>query len=117
MTRSEEEQSRDQSIDLKVLVEYIKNELFPKAKFVLGKDEWDVGGTIYKDYIKCCQGRIGWRSMTETENERYMEKIWMKALNKKVQKKALVQKRSAIYTVMQNKFAGNLLYRGGVSAG
>ena len=31
----------------------------------------------------------------------------MKALNRKVQKKAMVQKRSAIYTVMQNKFIGN----------
>jgi hypothetical protein len=46
--------------------------------------------------------------MTEVERERHMEKIWMRALNKKVQQKALVQKRSAIYTVMQNKFAGNL---------
>jgi hypothetical protein len=46
--------------------------------------------------------------MTEVERERHMEKIWMRALNKKVQQKAFVQKRSAIYTVMQNKFAGNL---------
>jgi hypothetical protein len=30
----------------------------------------------------------------------------MRALNKKVQKKALVQKRSAVCTVMQNKFTG-----------
>jgi hypothetical protein len=43
-----------------------------------------------------------------------MEKIWMRALNKKLQKKALVQKRSAIYTVMQNKFTGNLHNQGGV---
>ena len=46
--------------------------------------------------------------MTEVDRERHMEKIWMRALNKKIQKKALVQKRSAIYTVMQNKFTGNL---------
>ena len=106
MIRIADELSRHQHIDLKVLVEYIKNDLFQKAKFVYGKDDWDVGGTIYKDYIKCCQGRIGLQTMTEVERERYMEKIWMRALNKKVQKKALVQKRSAIYTVMQNKFAG-----------
>ena len=37
-----------------------------------------------------------------------METIWIKVLNKKVQKRALVQKRSAIYTVMQNKFIGNM---------
>ncbi len=67
-----------------------------------------MGGTIYGDYIKCCKGRIGLQTMTEVERERHMEKIWMRALNKKVQQKALVQKRRAIYTVMQNKFAGNL---------
>ena len=54
MTRSEEERLRDEQIDLKVLVEYIKQDLFQKAKFVLGKDKWDVGGMIYKDYSKCC---------------------------------------------------------------
>jgi hypothetical protein len=108
MTRSAEENSRDEHIDLKVLVEYIKIDLFPKAKFVLGKNEWDLGGTIYNDYIKCCNGRIGLQTMTETQRERYMEKIWMRAVNKKLQKKVLVQKRSAIYTVMQNKFTGNL---------
>jgi len=114
MTRTLAELSRDQQIDLKVLVEYIKNDLFPKAKFVLGKDEWDVGGRIYKDYIKCCDGRIGrLQAMTDDAREKYMEKIWMMALNKKLQKKALVQKRSAIYTVMQNKFTGKCA-RGGV---
>ena len=65
MTRTVEELTRDENIDLKVLVEYIKNDLFPKAKFVLGKNEWDLGGTIYKDNIKCCHGRIGLQTMTE----------------------------------------------------
>jgi hypothetical protein len=108
MTTGAAQHSRDENIDMKVLVEYIKNDLFPKAKFVLGKNEWDVGGQIYNDYIKCCNGRIGLQTMTADVRERYMETIWMKALNKKVQKRALVQKRSAIYTVMQNKFIGNM---------
>jgi hypothetical protein len=114
MTRSAEDLTRDKHINLKVLVEYIKNDLFPKAKFVLGKEEWDVGGMIYKDYLKCCDGRIGLQTMTEVVRERYMERIWMRAQNKKLQKKALVQKRSAIYTIMQNKFAGNLQQLRGV---
>jgi hypothetical protein len=46
------------------------------------------------------------QTMIEAERERHMEKIWMRVLNKKVQKKALVQKRSAACTVMQNKFTG-----------
>ena len=62
---------------------------------------------IYKDYVRCYLGRIGLQSMTEVERRTHMEKIWMQALNRKIQKRALVQKRSAIYTVMQNKFAGN----------
>jgi hypothetical protein len=106
MTRTAEELSRDERLDMKVLVDYIKNDLFPKAKFVYGKDDWDVGGRIYNDYIKCCKGRIGLQTMTDVDRERHMEKIWMRALNKKIQKKSLVQKRSAIYTVMQNKFIG-----------
>jgi hypothetical protein len=106
MTRTAEELSRDERLDMKVLVDYIKNDLFPKAKFVYGKDDWDVGGRIYNDYIKCCKGRVGLQTMTDVDRERHMEKIWMRALNKKIQKKSLVQKRSAIYTVMQNKFIG-----------
>jgi hypothetical protein len=87
MTRTKEELSSDEHIDLQVLVEHVKNDLFSKAKFVLGKDEWDVGGMICKDHIKCCQGRSGLRTMTVVERQRHMEKIWMRALNKKVQKK------------------------------
>jgi hypothetical protein len=114
MTRSVEEITREEKIDLRVLVDYIKLDLFPKAKFVLGKNEWDVGGRIYNDYIKCCHGRIGLQTMNDADRESYMEKIWMKALTKNIQKKALVQKRSAIYTVMQNRFAGTLKNRGKV---
>ena len=113
MTRSAEELTKDETADLRVLVEYIKNDLFPKAKFVLGKNEWDLGGRIYNDYIKCCHGRIGLQTMTDVVRESYMEKIWMKALTKNIQKKALVQKRSAIYTVMQNKFTGKKFHTGG----
>ena len=65
MTRSAEELSIDEKIDLRVLVNYIKIDLFPKAKFVLGKNEWDLGGTIYNDYIKCCHGRIGLQTIND----------------------------------------------------
>ena len=45
--------------------------------------------------------------MTEVERGTNLEEIWMQALNKKVQKSALVQKISVFYTVMQNRFVGN----------
>ena len=67
MTRNEEELSRDEHADQRVLVDCIKNDSFPKEKFVLGEDEWDVGGVIFKDCIKCCRGRIGLQTMTHFE--------------------------------------------------
>ena len=70
------------------------------------------GRTIYNDYVKCCHGRIGLQTMTEAVRQSYMERIWMKALTKNIQKKALVQKRSAIYTVMQNIFTGKFHNQG-----
>ena len=106
MTRSEEEITRDEKLDMRVLVEYIRNDLFHKVKFVYVNDHWRVDGTIYKDYVKCCKGRIGRQTMTSVQLEAYMKNLWLTALTKKLQNKALVQKRSAIYTVMQNKFTG-----------
>jgi hypothetical protein len=108
LTRSEDQIARDEQVDVKVLVECTKNDLFPKAKFVLGADEWDVGGMIYKDCIKCCGDRIGLRTMSDIIRESHMKHVWMTVLTRKLQKKALVQKRSATHTVMQNKFTGNL---------
>jgi hypothetical protein len=92
--------------DQKVLVEYIKNDLFPKVKFVYDNKDWDVGKKIYNDYLKKCKDKMGLRTKTETERKKHMEKIWLSAQTKDLQKKALVQKRSAVYTVMRNKFEG-----------
>ena len=60
-TRSADENLRDKHIDIKVLAEYIKVDLFPKAKFVLGKDEWDMGGRIYNDLLNAAMGELGYR--------------------------------------------------------
>jgi hypothetical protein len=105
MTQPTTDLSRDEKQDMKVLVEYIKNNLFTKVKFVYVNAQWEVGERIYNDYIKCCEGRMG-SSMTEAARKTYMQTLWLTALTKKLQNKALIQKRSAIYTVMQNKFSG-----------
>jgi hypothetical protein len=63
-----------------VLADHIKNDLFPKAKFVLGKDKCDVGRMIYKDHIKCCEGRIGLGTMMDSDRESHMKNIHMTAL-------------------------------------
>ena len=47
--------------------------------------------------------------MTTETHDTYMEAVWTTAITKHIQKNALTQKRkSAVYTVMQNKFSGML---------
>ena len=65
-----------------------------------------VSGKIYNDFKATCKDRIGGRCITEPNRETYMETIWTIAANKHLQKNALSQKRSAVYTVMQNIFSG-----------
>jgi len=100
--------SNQKKEDEKVIIEYIKDELFAKVKFIYGeKEDLAVEGLIYEDYKKRCKHRIGRTGMMAGVNhDTYMESCWTLAMSKHVQKHALAQKRSAVYTVMQNRFAG-----------
>jgi hypothetical protein len=55
-----------------------------------------------------CKDRIGSQSMSKQNRDTYMEAVWTTGMAKHLQKSALSQKRSAVYTVMQNKFSGTL---------
>jgi hypothetical protein len=55
-----------------------------------------------------CKNLIGGRGLTAESHGTYMEAVWTAAMTKHVQKISLAQKRSAVYTVMQNKFSGML---------
>jgi hypothetical protein len=93
--------------DLGVIVKYIKNDLYPKVKFIYDpKIDLAVGGKIYHDYLNKCKDRIGGRSLTDQNYNDYMEALWTTGMTKHLQKNALAAKRSAVYTVMQNKFSG-----------
>jgi hypothetical protein len=83
--------------------------LYPKVKFFYDpKEDLAVGGKIYNDFKQKCKNSIGSRSLTEQNRETYMVAVWTTGVTKKLQKNALSQKRSAVYTVMQNKFSGTL---------
>ena len=107
MSTNSSDNSRQNAEDLVLLVHYIKNDLYPKVKFIYNPEvDLAVTGKIYNDFKTNCKGRIGGRCITEPNRETYMETIWTIAANKHLQKNALFQKRSAVYTVMQNKFLG-----------
>ena len=100
----ENEQYRRNKENQDVIVKYMKDDLFPKVKFLYSTDDLAVGGRIYKDYKNKCENQIGAAGLTKANHNTYMEAVW--TLIKQIQKNALAQKRSAVYTVMQNKFSG-----------
>jgi hypothetical protein len=65
-----------------------------------------VGGSIYKDFKESCKGQIGDHNMTDETRATYMEAAWNAGAIQHVQNRALLSKRSGVYTVMQNKFSG-----------
>jgi hypothetical protein len=103
--------SKQKRDDLEVVVKYVKNDLFAKVKFIYdAKVDLAVGGKIYTDYKRRCRDQIGGRGLTTEPHDTYMEAVWTTALTKQLQKNALAQKRSAVYTVMQNKCSGKLAW-------
>lgn len=103
--------SNQKKHDLEVLVKYVKDDLFAKVKFLYDPIvDLAVGGKIYKDYKSKCKEQIGsGQGLSALSHDTYMEMVWTMAMTKHIQNTALAQKRSAVYTVMQNKFAGELV--------
>jgi hypothetical protein len=99
--------SKQKRDDLEVVIKYIKDDLFAKVKFIYDpKVDLAVGGKIYTDYKRKCKDQIGGQGLSTGSHDTYMEAVWTNAMTKHIQKNALAQKRSAVYTVMQNKFSG-----------
>jgi hypothetical protein len=99
--------SKQNKCDLEVVIKYIKDDLFAKVKFIYDPAvDLQVGGKIYKDYRSKCKDQIGGEGLSAAGLDTYMESVWTLAMVKHIQKNALAQKRSAVYTVMQNKFTG-----------
>jgi hypothetical protein len=106
MSTSEDER-KEKKANEEVVIKYIKDDLFAKVKFIYGeKTDLVVGGKIYKDYKEKCKGRIVGSELTTQNHDTYLEAVWTSAMTNHLQKQALAQKRSAVYTVMQNKFSG-----------
>lgn len=97
-----------QAEDLRMLATYVKDNLFHKCKFVYSDSDLRYDGPIYRDYKKNCKVNFGGKRWNESGASRDMNMriVWEEALKLKIQKKQMSQRRSAVYTVMQNKFVG-----------
>ncbi len=102
--------SKQRRDDLEVVIKYVKNDLFAKVKFIYDPkvDLAVMGGKIYKNYKRRCRDQIGGQGLTTETHDTCIEAVWTTAITKHIQKNALTQKRSAVYTVMQNTFSGML---------
>jgi hypothetical protein len=104
--------NKQKKADLEVVVKHIKDDLFAKVKFIYDpKVDLAVGGKIYKDYKEKCRDQIGGMRLAREGRDTHLEAVWTDGLTKHIQKNALAQKRSAVCTVMQNKFAGKSEYK------
>jgi hypothetical protein len=93
--------------DLEVVIRHVKEDLFPNVKFLYEpKLDLAVGGKIYRDYKVKCERQLAAHIATTTNRDLHLQGIWTDPLTKHAQKNALAQKRSAVCTVMQNKFLG-----------
>ena len=97
--------------DLEVVVRYVKEDLFANVKFIYDpKLDLAVGGRIYQDHKTKCCSQLGTDLQTTAHRDLHLKGVWTDALTKHTQKNALAQKRSAVHTVMQNKFSGESVF-------
>jgi hypothetical protein len=99
--------SKQRREDLEVVIGHVKEDLFPNVKFLCEpKLDLAVGGKIHRDHKVKCKRQLAAHITTTTNRDLHLQGIWTDALTKHEQKNALSQKRSAVHTVMQNKFLG-----------
>ena len=102
--------SKQKRDNMDVVIEYTKEDLFAKVKFIYDpKVDLAVGGKIYSDYKRKCKDQLGGQGLATVSCNPYVEAVWNDAITKHIQKNALAQKRSAVYTMMQNKCSGKLV--------
>jgi hypothetical protein len=61
--------------------------------------------------IAKCKDQMGGQGLSTETHDTHMESLWTMAMTKHMHKSALAQKRSAVRTAMQNKFAGERVCR------
>jgi hypothetical protein len=89
------------------LARFIKEDLYRGVKFIYNeKKDLKIGGAIYEYYEKQCKRSIGDHHPPGESCKAYMRSVWEAAMVKHTQTTLLSQKRSAVYTVLQNRFTG-----------
>ena len=95
--------------DLVQISRWVKDSLFPLCKFIYNEEDTEVGGKIHQLFVHQCLRKLsGWEEGTGDNNLQrfYSTIVWEHALKKNVVCHGLNLRRSAVYTVMTNRFVG-----------
>jgi hypothetical protein len=94
--------------DLRAVTKWAKNDLFRFVKFLpKGGRLYQYFQRTYRENPKMLPGITELHYETINE-EMYVDQVWSEAVSQQIVSNALALRRSAIYTVMQNRFQGNL---------
>jgi hypothetical protein len=97
--------------DLRFFRRWVKDELFKGCKFLThGKKSLDKTGFVYARFRSgCFENLQGVKNITDgnlVQKDLYFDLLWVEANKQHVISNGLALRRSAIYTVMFNKFMG-----------
>ena len=96
--------------DLEILLNFAKEELFTKTKFLFRPDDLNVGNRAYNLFVKCCKEKLqGIRKVQDSNFEQYyLNFIWTQGTRGRPNliQRGLTSKRSAVQTYMAYRFAG-----------
>lgn len=108
-----------QSDNLAIISQWVKKDLFKKVKFVWHPEE-DLkireDGKLYQWFIKTCSARLlgmkPYASTPQSYRDMYLENLWTVATKKRKNLiiDGLNSRRSCIYSAMQNRFNGMVIF-------
>jgi len=94
--------------DLKIIRDYVKDDLFYKVIFIFKEDALREGEKLYNDFIKKCTSTVadGCFSLAGEPHRAlpYMRFLWSRLLQEKCYKEWVSVKRSNAYQAVQDKF-------------
>jgi len=93
--------------DSLILSTYVKEEMYYGVKFLYdARHDLAIGGEIFDHFYRNCKNRFEGvkKYHHHHEKELYIRYLWKHAMDERVQQDTLCLKRSAVYTVMQNRF-------------
>ena len=103
------DEKRNLQRDLRVLQEYVREDLFYSVKFVYNvREDLKEGGLIFNDFKRKRFDEVGKHLRTDDSKGRdtYFLLLWKVAEKEKVIVDGLSTKRSSVYAIMFNRFEG-----------